>query len=178
MQVLEALPQERDAILAVHRAAFGAAEGEAAGETIATLVDKLFDDPTAQPLLSLVAEADDMLLGHILFTPVRLVDEAHRGGYILAPLAVNPASQATGIGNALIKAGLALLRERGARYCMVLGDPAYYSRSGFATGHNIKTPHDIPYPEAWMAQALVEGGLQDVAGTLQCANALNAPEHW
>lgn len=178
MQIREARADERDALLSVHRAAFGNTEGEAAGDTIATLVAELLDDPTAQPVLSLVAEADGELVGHVLFTSVTLADQAVQGGYILAPLAVLPGVQGRGVGSTLMRAGLEQLRSRGATYVMVLGDPNYYGRAGFATGHQIKAPHEIPYPEAWMAQELVSGALAELAGTLRCANALNAPEHW
>ncbi len=176
MQVREAGAEERAGILALHRVAFAAAEGEEAGEIIAALVDSLLDDPTAQPLLSLVAETENALVGHILFTPVTVDGVA--GGYILAPLAVSPTAQRGGIGKALIHAGLERLRQQAVPFVMVLGDPAYYSRSGFATSHAIRPPHDIPYPEAWMALALVEGALNEFSGTLQCADALNAREHW
>jgi len=176
MQVREAVPAERAGVLALQRAAFGAAEGAEAGDTIAALVAALLDDPSAQPLVSLVAAEGEELLGHILFTPVTV--DGRAGGYILAPLAVSPAAQRGGIGTALIKAGLERLREQGVPFVMVLGDPAYYSRSGFAAGHGIKPPHSIPYPEAWMALALEEGALDQLSGTLQCAHSLNAPEHW
>ncbi|MEE4190903.1 MAG: N-acetyltransferase [Halieaceae bacterium] len=176
MEVREAGAADRAGLLALHRAAFSAAEGKKAGDTIATLVDSLLDDPSAQPLVSLVAAEGEALLGHILFTPVTV--DGRAGGYILAPLAVCPTAQRGGIGTTLIKVGLELLGQQGVPFVMVLGDPAYYSRSGFAAGHGIKPPHSIPYPEAWMALALEEGALDQLSGTLQCAHALNAPEHW
>ncbi len=178
MEIREAGPQERDAVLTLHRTAFGSSEGEDAGNTIATLVGDLLDDPTAHPLLSLAADSDGELVGHVLFTPVSLEDQAVPGGYILAPLAVLPGAQGSGVGSALIRAGLERLKSQGATFVMVLGDPGYYSRAGFAAGHQIKAPHEIPYPEAWMAQELVPGTLAALSGTLRCADALNAPEHW
>lgn len=173
MPLREATAADRDAILAVHRSAFGEEGG-----TIATLVDELLDDPSGQPALSLVVEKEGQLLGHVLFTPVRVDGHADANGYILSPLAVDPDNQRGGIGSALIREGLERLKAKSVEFVLVLGDPKYYSRSGFAAGHQLAPPHAIPYPEAWMAQALTEGTLDALAGTVQCADALNAPEHW
>lgn len=61
---------------------------------------------------------------------------------------------------------------------MVLGDPNYYARSGFAAGHNIEPPYKLKYPEAWMARQLVDGVLDKVKGTARCAACLSSPEYW
>ena len=171
MQIRETGDGDRADILALHRAAFGTEEGDA----IAELVNALLDDPSAQPLLSLLAEQAGTPAGHVLYTPVTV--SGGDGGYILCPLAVHPDQQRGGIGSELINQGLARLKQRGARYVLVLGDPAYYSRTGFHTNHQVKPPYDIAYPEAWQAQALVEGGLSGLDGTARCAEALHAPEH-
>ena len=174
MQIRESRATEAESIRQVHLAAFGEPEGA----TVSALALELLEDPSAMPQLSLVAEERGQLLGHILFTPVALDDDWACGGYILAPLAVAPASHGKGVGSALIEQGLAMLRERGIQFVLVLGDPNYYTRSGFQAGHNLAPPHELPYPEAWMAQALQPGALAHLAGVVQCADALNAPEHW
>jgi predicted N-acetyltransferase YhbS len=71
-----------------------------------------------------------------------------------------------------------MIKAQGASFVLVLGDPAYYSRSGFYTEHNIQPPYSLPYPEAWMALALQGSALMQVKGRIRCADALNAPEHW
>lgn len=81
--------------------------------------------------LSLVAEQQGQCVGHIAFSPVR-VGGAALGWYGLAPLSVAPAQQHQGIGSALAREGLQRLRALGARGCVVLGEPAYYRRFGFA----------------------------------------------
>lgn len=84
--------------------------------------------------LSLVAELDGALVaGHAAFSPVA-VSDGSAGWYGLGPLSVTPAHQGRGIGSALLRAGLAHLIAAGARGCVVLGDPAYYGRFGFAAG--------------------------------------------
>lgn len=86
--------------------------------------------------------------------------------------------QGMGVGRQLIETGLSVLRKRGAELFFVLGDPLYYVRFGFSTGHKVRAPYDLPYPEAWMCLPL--GGVvsEEVAGKLSCAESLNRPEHW
>lgn len=88
--------------------------------------------------VSLVAEAHGEVAGHVAFSPVRVVlaTGAVEGGevtgwYGLGPLSVSPARQRQGVGSALVRAGLARLMSRGARGCVVLGEPDYYRRFGF-----------------------------------------------
>lgn len=85
--------------------------------------------------LSLVAEdrvdgGGDAIVGHIAFSPVTIAG-TDAGWFGLGPLAVLPGRQGTGVGAALVRDGLARLRETGARGCVVLGDPDYYRRFGF-----------------------------------------------
>jgi putative acetyltransferase len=82
--------------------------------------------------LSLIAEDDGgALLGHVAFSPVTIGDGT-REWYGLGPVSVAPARQREGIGSALIRDGLARVRALGAGGCVVLGEPAYYARFGFA----------------------------------------------
>jgi putative acetyltransferase len=81
--------------------------------------------------LSLVATVDDRVVGHVAFSPVTIADGC-LDWYGLGPVAVEPASQGKGIGRALIEHGLAALRERGAKGCVLVGEPAFYARFGFA----------------------------------------------
>jgi putative acetyltransferase len=80
--------------------------------------------------LSLVAEAEGEVVGHIAFSPAS-IDGQDRGWYTLGPLAVQPAHQGKGLGAALVLAGLEDLRALGAQGCVLVGDPAYYTRFGF-----------------------------------------------
>ncbi len=81
--------------------------------------------------VSLVAEADGQIVGHIAFSPVSISDgSTHWFG--LGPVSVLPACQGRGIGRQLVASGLERLRALGAAGCVVLGEPAYYGRFGFA----------------------------------------------
>jgi len=86
---------------------------------------------TARALtVSLVAERNDQVVGHIAFSPVAVSDGA-TGWYGLGPVSVLPRLQRRGIGTALIEAGLARLRAMGAAGCCLVGHPDYYPRFGF-----------------------------------------------
>lgn len=80
--------------------------------------------------VSLVAELDGKVVGHIAFSPVTISDGT-TGWYGLGPVSVTPALQGRGIGSALIKAGLDRLRHSNAGGCCLVGHPAYYPRFGF-----------------------------------------------
>ena len=80
--------------------------------------------------ISLVAEIDGRVVGHVAFSPVTISDGTE-DWYGLGPVSVLPECQGQGIGSSLIRMGLSLLRERGARGCALVGDPDYYVRFGF-----------------------------------------------
>lgn len=174
MLIRKSLETEKEQLRKLHLETFGEEESD----SVSTLTIHLLEDPTAQPLLSLIAEHNNQIHGHILFTKVTVAGLETEGGYILCPLAVHKKQQRSGIGKKLIETGLDLLKKQGGKFVIVLGDPAYYSNAGFHTNHQIKPPYELPYPEAWMAQELKPGVLENIAGTVCCADALNKREYW
>ena len=80
--------------------------------------------------LSLVAESDGEVVGHIAFSAAKIGDPS-TGWFLLGPVAVRPARQGEGIGSTLVGTGLEALRSRGAGGCVLVGDPAFYTRFGF-----------------------------------------------
>jgi putative acetyltransferase len=80
--------------------------------------------------ISLVAEIDRRVVGHIAFSPVTISDGV-KDWYGLGPVSVLPEYQRRGIGKALIQEGLSLLKGLDAQGCCLVGDPEYYKRFGF-----------------------------------------------
>jgi len=166
-------------ILLVEKAAFGNENGQ----KIADLVEGLLGDPSAKPILSLIALKDNQAIGHILFTKAQIIDSNHSiSAVILAPLAVTPAAQSQGVGGQLINEGLKHLSESGVDLVFVLGHPEYYPRHGFKTAAilGFDAPYPIPeeHADAWMVQELRSGVIGSVSGKVQCSDVLNQPEHW
>lgn len=170
--------EDRQSILALHRDAFGAEEGE----VIANLVEEMLDDPSAMPGYSFVAEQGDQVVGHVLFTAVGIGTDEKAAAQILAPLAVARESQRKGIGTELVRRAFDRLQVDGVELVFVLGYPDYYSRFGFAPAG--AQGFDAPYPilpknaDAWMVQELRPGAIDCYAGTVRCCNALDHPQLW
>lgn len=80
--------------------------------------------------ISLVAEMNGEVIGHIAFSPVTMSD-GKLGWYGLGPVSVLPAYQRQGIGKALIREGLSRLQARNAQGCCLVGHPDYYRQFGF-----------------------------------------------
>jgi len=143
------LPADYDSISRVHQLAFG-------GHEEAQLVESIRYQPGFDPQLSLVATPDGELIGHILFSPIRIETlQATVPVLALAPMAVLPEFQRQGIGTALIKQGLKACRRAGHRVVIVVGHAAYYPRFGFlpASQFGIEAPFDIA-DESFMVLAL------------------------
>jgi putative acetyltransferase len=131
----------------------------------AHLVDLLRGTPV---YLSLVATIDDRVVGHILFTPVTIDPPVASRIAGLAPMAVRPGHQRSGIGGQLIRAGLEECRRSGYAAVVVLGHPEYYPRFGFAPAHTFRLTCEFPSPpEAFMAMELEGGALSRVHGLVR-----------
>ncbi|MBL8063801.1 MAG: N-acetyltransferase [Anaerolineales bacterium] len=128
--------------------------------TYAAFLGKFSDHPTEHLIvdglreadmltLSLVAEVDGKIVGHVAFSPVTINNE-FMDWYGLGPVSVSPELQKQGIGSKLIRDGLSLLKERGAKGCVLEGSPTYYQRFGFKSYAGL-TYHASPAPEFFMA---------------------------
>lgn len=170
-------PDDREAVRRVHELAF-----EQPDE--ARLVDAL--RAAGDAAVSLVAARDGAVVGHIVFSPVRVegaggAAEGDRGGLVLglAPMAVLPALQRRGVGGRLVRDGLARCRRLGAVGVVVLGHAEYYPRFGFvpASRFGLTSTYDVP-DEVFMALELVPGALaesrRDGARVVRYAPAFDA----
>ncbi len=160
-------PQDIEAIRNVNDRAFGQPqEGR--------IVDRLRH--ACDGLLSLVALADNRVVGHILFTPVTIDGPIVVHGLGLAPMAVLPEFQHRGIGTKLVIAALKIIRASPCPFVIVLGYADYYSRFGFqrATERRLECPwEDVP-EDAFMVLVLDESLMAGVIGVVRYRDEFDA----
>lgn len=152
-------PIDIAAIDAVNRAAF---ETDAEARLVALLRAQ------ATPVISLVAEADDRVVGHIMFSPIEAAGAAAGAVLGLAPMAVLPEYQRRGIGSDLVRAGLDACRGIGVTALVVLGHPEFYPRFGFipASRFGLTSEYSVP-DDVFMAMELEQGSLTGVSGVVR-----------
>lgn len=156
---------DADAIEAVTLAAFrGAPHSD---ETEHLIVRAL--RASGELAVSLVAEDEGRVVGHLALSPVRISDGA-QGWYGLGPVSVAPGNQGLGIGSALILEGLGRLRAMSAAGCVVLGAPAYYGRFGFRAEPALVLPG---VPTVYFQALRMVGALP--SGAVSYAAAFSAP---
>ena len=153
MRIRTAHPEDAAGIRAVNISAFGTTAE-------ADLVDALCE--RAAPIISLVADDDGAIVGHILFTPMTLDADRELKVMGLAPLAVATDRQRQGIGTALVHAGLDECWQLGAAAVAVLGHAHYYPRFGFvpASQFGLMSQYEVP-DDVFM---IVEGRRGALAG--------------
>ena len=133
------------------------------GPAEAAIVDAVRGTPDA---ISLVATEGDRIVGHILFTPVRIDGStAAIRAAGLAPMAVLPEYQRRGIGSQLVAAGLDACRAAGYDIVVVVGHPEYYPRFGFIPANTKGLEWEYPVPaNVFMVVELRSGTLERVRG--------------
>jgi putative acetyltransferase len=125
--------------------------------------------------ISLVAETENKIVGHILFTPVELTGCDNRLKIMgLAPMAVMSQYQNGGVGSSLIKAGLERCRSSGYDAVVVLGYPNYYTKFGFVPSikYRIRSEYDVP-AEVFMILELVPNALKNQHGIIKYHKAFD-----
>ncbi|MDD5647176.1 MAG: N-acetyltransferase, partial [Candidatus Bipolaricaulis sp.] len=130
------------------------------------VVDELRE--TCPTSLSLVAEEGGQIVGHALFSPIRIECNGSvvLEGMGLGPLAVAPERQRCGIGSMLVRAGLNTVRDRGCPFVLVIGHPAYYPKFGFtpASARGLVPQWEGIPDEAFMVLVLDERAMAGVPG--------------
>lgn len=146
------------------------------GNDESKLIDVIRESDGFIPGLSLAAEKDGKIVGHILFSPVKIKGPSGAAPALaLAPMAVLPAYQNQGIGSELVKRGLEECRGLGHKIVVVVGHAGYYPRFGFAKAgeKGLRLPFEAP-EEIFMVLELVPGALSEVKGTVEYPPAFHA----
>jgi len=147
---------------------------------VSALAVSLLSESTNPPTISLIAESDGLVAGHVAFSPVSIDGDEDLQGYILAPLGVRSAFQKRRIGSQLVDYGLQKLKKAGVNIVFVYGDPRYYGRLGFRsdTAGRYTPPYELQYPLGWQARALTEFYSERESVQLSCVASLCDPELW
>jgi putative acetyltransferase len=160
-------PGDAESITLVTRVAFAAAEHSSGTEELIIAALRA----AGQLTVSLVAELSGKVIGHVAISPVSISDGAPHW-YGLGPVSVLPAHQHIGVGTQLIRASLDRLRAKAAAQgCVVLGEPAYYSRFGFST-HSLLVLPGVP-AKYFQAMSFI-GSVP--SGTVEYHQSFKAPE--
>lgn len=160
-------PGDEEAIAEVNRRAFE-------GEEEVGIIEAVRGSEYFIPELSLVAEQDGRIIGHIMFSIITLVrfDRPAEKILSLAPMAVDPEMQKKGAGSALVKAGMKKAAELGHMVVVVIGHPEYYPRFGFRQARSIGYDIGMEVPDAaFMVAGLQPDALQDAGGMVQFSPA-------
>nr|MBV6631290.1 GNAT family N-acetyltransferase [Oceanococcus sp. HetDA_MAG_MS8] len=167
------------AFVDVFKQAFTHSEGAQEGALIAALVQELLSGSKAD-IHCCAGYVDDEVVAAVVFSRMAFSEDS-RSVFLLSPMAVLPQKQGQGFGQALINAGLSMLRDAGVDVVLTYGDPAYYQRVGFAaiSAEQAQPPHRLQQPHGWLGQSL-DGVLPwpPLRGTSQCAAALDHPDYW
>lgn len=160
-------PEDHTAVEAVIELAFR--DEEISDHSEHHLVARLRHSEAFVPELSLVAEIDGTIIGHILLTKIKVrKGDAVNGSLALAPVTVHPNRQGQGIGRRLIERAHEVARSLGFKSVILLGHAAYYPRFGYrpTVEFGIQLPFEVP-PENCLALELVPDGLKGVEGMVE-----------
>lgn len=179
MRISKTIEGREEAIARLFTDAFTAAEGATEGALVGKLARALLRTTPAGDLHAFTAETDSGLIAAVLFTSLGCADDPRRV-VLLSPMAVAPGHQRRGLGQALLRAALADLREGGVDIVMTYGDPAFYGKLGFRPVPEETLPAPLPLsrPEGWIGLPLSEERIRPLKGRCTCAQALNDPAIW
>ena len=171
-------PNSSDKIVQLFIETFSDSESQSEGEVIGHLVRDIVDGTGANDIYGFVATENEQIIASIFFT--RMVFETGINAFILSPVATQTEHQGRGVGQQLISFGLNALKADGVELAITYGDPRFYSKVGFSVVSEqvVPAPQKLTQPEGWMAQSLVGGEIQAIAGKSHCVEAFDRPGLW
>jgi putative acetyltransferase len=166
-------------ITALFEASFSDSEGAEEGRLIGKLVQDLLETTPGEDLFIFTALEGGTIVAAIVFSRLSYDQDARRV-FLLGPVAVAPARQGRGVGQALLNHGLAAMRDRGVDVAVTYGDPDYYGKVGFRpiTEETARPPQPLQQPEGWLARSLTDRPLDPRKGPSRCVSAFDDPAYW
>lgn len=141
----------------LHLKAFGPEEGP-------IIFDMVGEFLVLTDTISICVERDGTIAGNVLFSPLHITDHPNLNCYLLAPLGVLPEFQKQGVGKELIKSGVEHLKSIGAHAVFVLGDPNYYSLSGFIPTSILPPHHElVTFKDGWRMLEIQSGSMDNIS---------------
>lgn len=176
MEIRTATQQDWESINRVYYSAFPKDECE----LVAKLAVDLLAENTTPQTISLIAEVDNALVGHVAFSPAGIEGFDRGQAYILAPLAVDIDHQKNGIGSSLVNQGIKRLSAVGVNILFVYGDPNYYAKFGFEIdiARSFATPYKLEYPSGWQAMVLNSCSIPEEPVAISCVASLCDSRYW
>ncbi|MDY6784902.1 MAG: N-acetyltransferase [Cyanobacteriota bacterium] len=157
---------------------FTDSEGSEEGKLIENLVDEIFTTTEEEDFYCFVALCDRLLAGCIFFT--RLTFDSSTEAFVLGPVAVSTRFQNRGIGQNLIKHGIAQLKRNSVDFILTYGDPQFYAKVGFerVSENEVKAPFQLRMPEGWQMYSLNGNSPKFLTGKPACVSAFNDVRYW
>jgi predicted N-acetyltransferase YhbS len=166
-------------VIDLFAATFTASEGAEEGALIGDLVRNLLSGTPRQDLYVFNAQDHGEIIGGAVFSRLTYSDDP-RSVFILSPMAVATDRHGQGIGQALLKHALDVLRDDGVDVAITYGDPAFYGKVGFLPidEEAAAAPLPLSFPEGWIGQSLTDKPFHALKGKCACVAALDDPAIW
>lgn len=158
---------------------FTASEGESEGQLIGKLVTQLQQTTRPGDLQTFIAQEHEQVTGAVLLTRL-WYENTDLIIWMLAPVAVHPAFQGRGMGQALIEFAKSQLKNQGVAAMVTYGDIGFYSKVGFTPVPETHLPPPMPlsYPEGWLALSLNDQPIPVIQGRCKCVSAFQNEAYW
>ena len=169
---------EQASLKALFDAVFSQAESEAEGRLVGDLAGELALAIDNQQVWCFATYEAQQLIAAIFLT--RLDFDQDIDVYLLGPVAVATEHQGQGVGQALIRYGLAQLKAQAVELVITYGDPAFYSKVGFQrlSEQQLKAPLPLSMPQGWQVVSLTDAPIPSIAKRPTCVKAFDNPAYW
>lgn len=179
MQVTSGFSGREAAIIDLFTATFTASEGAGEGALVGDLACNLMTETPPADIRLFCADDGGRVIGAGVFTRLTYPEDPH-SVMLLSPMGVAVDRQRQGVGQALLRHGMAVLRAEGVDVAITYGDPKYYGQVGFTpiTERQACPPLPLSMPHGWLGHSLVDQRMPDIQGPSTCVSPLNRADLW